>query len=493
MVPIVTEKFRRQLRQEAERWWSEGFIDASLYEKLSERYQFGNVEKDASDRFTAILMGLGGILLGLAAITFVAANWQEWSRTFKVILLLILFISVNVLGFHLWRRPTHQQGYQKLGQGLLLLGALILGANMALMSQMFHQSGNFYQLLLVWGLGVVAMAYSLRLTALGVLALLLIEMGYWSGWLEGASGHSPSALQLMVQHLPLVASLIFVPLAYWCRSRVIFGLAAIVITSSLIFNLNPLVDWWSNTSATPGRVVIAFTLPPALLWGYSNQIWQRFSATTRRSPQVIAQPPTDPFQPIARSLAIWFLGSLFYFFAFYWIWDVHASADRSSAVKLWGWLVSIDAIALGIVTGLGWLQIGRHLQRDRWFQEKSINSVTVAILLVLTGSIFFWHLQVQAIPEIATFVMNIMLFLLSIGLIRDGLALGNRNTFWGGMVLLVLGIVSRMLEYDTGLLLKAIVFALCGIGVIVAGLWFERNVTPHRPPSLPKSSQEELP
>jgi uncharacterized membrane protein len=31
-----------------------------------------------------------------------------------------------------------------------------------------------------------------------------------------------------------------------------------------------------------------------------------------------------------------------------------------------------------------------------------------------------------------------------------------------------------MFEYNTGLLLKAIVLFGCGIAVIVAGLWFER-------------------
>jgi cyanate permease len=81
--------------------------------------------------------------------------------------------------------------------------------------------------------------------------------------------------------------------------------------------------------------------------------------------------------------------------------------------------------------------------------------------------------------------------LLAVGLIRDGLALGERSPFWGGMVLLVLGIISRMLEYNTGLLLKSIVFALCGVGIIAAGLWFERNVKPHQS-SLPSASQETL-
>lgn len=499
---MVTEKFRRQLRQESEKWWTEGLIDADFYEKLAERYQFNKLEQDASNRFISILLGLGGILLGLGVITFIAANWQDWSRTFKVILLLSLFISVNVTGFYLWRRSP-QRGLQKLGHGLLLLGALILGANMSLMSQMFHQSGNFYQLLLVWGLGVLAMAYSLRLVSQGVLALILIGWGYSLGWVDWSIGQDGSMWQLLVRHMPLTGSLLFIPLAHWCRSRVIFALSAILVAVSLVFNLRPLAGWvYGNLTASGWIAVIAFTLPPALLWAYDRRMWQFSPLSSRRSVRTpLPQSPTsnpqlpipDPFQPIARSLSIWFLSILFYVFAFHWLWEVESSSNEP--FYQWHWEPLIDAIVLAIFAGLGWLQLRYQLreqlrQRSVWVQERAVNSGTVAGMMALTAGAFLWHFEVAAIPGGATLIFNILLFLLAVALIRDGLALGDRLTFWGGMSLLVLGIVSRMLEYNTDLLLKSIVFVLCGVGVIVAGLWFERNAKSGTKLSLPNSSQE---
>jgi uncharacterized membrane protein len=68
------------------------------------------------------------------------------------------------------------------------------------------------------------------------------------------------------------------------------------------------------------------------------------------------------------------------------------------------------------------------------------------------------------------------MFLLATGLIRIGLAQTQRFAFWGGMILLVSQIMSRTFEYDTELILKAFVFTLCGVGVILAGLWFERHL-----------------
>ncbi|MEB3293621.1 MAG: hypothetical protein VKJ24_10710, partial [Synechococcales bacterium] len=48
------------------------------------------------------------------------------------------------------------------------------------------------------------------------------------------------------------------------------------------------------------------------------------------------------------------------------------------------------------------------------------------------------------------------------------------------LVLIVLQITSRMLEYETELMLKALIFILCGAGVILAGLWFEKYMQHHR-------------
>jgi uncharacterized membrane protein len=481
---MASEKFRRQLRHESEQWWSEGLIDAALYEKLAARYQFDRLEKEASYRFVAILIGLGAVLLGLGAITFVAANWQVWPRAFKMLLLFSSFVGVNGVGFYLWRQPSTHGGQQRLGQGLLLLGALLLGANLGLMSQMFHQSGDWYELLLVWGLAVAAMAYSLQLTPLGVLALILVSLGYAVSWSGRSVWQESSGTALVIQHLPLVVSLVFVPLAYWCRSRIIFGLSAIAIAIALTFNLKPWNAW-----SVGWILAIAFVLPAALLWGYSTDLWR---IPARNRPRSSARPlpsggatSADPFQPIARSLALWFLSILFFIFAFRGWW-ITSPTEAIAQLQDWHWFLLIDAVVLGLVAALGWLQLKPQW---RWgqIQERWINSGTIAAFLLVTALLFIAHTPLVQVSVLLVVAFNAMLFLLALGLIRDGLALAHRFTFWGGMVLLILGIISRTLEYNTGLLLKAIVFTVCGVGVIVAGLRFERKT--HSPrSSSPHSS-----
>jgi uncharacterized membrane protein len=331
---------------------------------------------------------------------------------------------------------------------------------LGLMSQMFHQSGNPHELFLVWGLGVVAMAHSLRLVSLGLLAWILLAIGYTIAWAMqwgGGSGLS-QPLGLVVQHMPLVAAGLFVPLAYRCRSQVLFALAGIGVTVSLTLNLSQmLINGWIAALAT--------VLPPLLLWGYSSRIW-------RTGP--------DPFQPTARSLALWWLGLLFSGFSFELWWQ---GSDPGSIGTV-NWHVVVDAGLLLVIMGLGWsrllsgnrerYQAGYALQPD-WRPDRALHSATIAAFGLTAALLMVWQFEAGPLGSLGVFVFNAMLFLLAAGLIRDGLALGSRNAFWGGMVLLVLGIICRMLEYDTGLLLKSIVFALCGLGVIAAGLWFERR------------------
>lgn len=447
----MSDKFRRQLRQEVEQWHSEGLIDQTVYEQLGDRYKFNNLESSASNRFILILLGLGSVLLGLGIITFVAANWQVWARELKITLLLSGFIGINTAGFYLWQR-SNQQWQRRLGQALLLLGALVLGANMALMSQLFHQSGQVYQLCLVWGLGVLAMAYSLRLTMLGIVSSLLVWLGYL-GYLwepEVVAFGRLSWLQLLVQHLPVLVALLFIPLAYWCKSRWIFRLSAIAI----IFSLEANILRFNLLVASPWMGAIAFALPPALLWAYNDSL-------LRRHPL-----PVEVFSGIARSLAITFLSLLFYVFSFYGLWNTSLIASPENALSLSSPPL-LDLLLLGILALWQWLRLLR-----RW----NLNNYLVAGMILISAVVPVWHLSGTPQPAYAALIFNLLLFLLSVGLIREGLTQGKRHLFWGGMVLLTVSIFSRMLEYNTDLLFKSFVLFLCGFGLMGGGLWFERRL-----------------
>jgi uncharacterized membrane protein len=170
---MAKEEFRRQLKQEAEQWQKEGLISADLFQQIADRYEFSSLAPP-NQNFTVILYSLAGILIGLGVITFVAANWQSLDRVTKIILLFSWLIGINTIGFYLWRNSSQ---YKSLAQGLLLTGGLSFGAVIGLISQIFHLSGSWYGLYLIWGVGVIAMGASIEFQTLTMLGLILLGIG----------------------------------------------------------------------------------------------------------------------------------------------------------------------------------------------------------------------------------------------------------------------------------------------------------------------------
>ncbi|MBF2085539.1 DUF2157 domain-containing protein [Thermoleptolyngbya sp. C42_A2020_037] len=489
---MASEQFRRQLRREAEQWRIDGLIEPGQYEQLAAQYDFDALETGARDRFVVILLGLGCILLGLGVITFVAANWQAIPHMGKMVLLFSLFVAANAAGFYLWRRPKlhgRERWQHRLGHGLLLLGALVLGANLALAGQLFHRSGAFYELCLVWGLGVLAMAFGLRLRSLALLSILLMGVGYWSGMWEATQMQALGGLNGLMSLMPLVAGGLFTLLAYQCRSKVIFALGAIATVSALLVTLSDVGNQFSGPAAPGFLVAIACTLPPALLWSYDDALWWRL----RNAPL----PLTRPFRPVAQAIALIFLTATCYGFSFRSIWTpISDQPSFSQQVRILlshsgDLLLNPNLFVYTALMLIGWFYLAYPRHRgQRW--GLSQHDAVMLVFLLTVGLIPLWHWGVAPIQAIATYLFNVLLFLLSAAFIRQGLAQGSRSLFWYGMVMLVLQIISRMLEYETGLLLKSAVFALCGLAVLFVGLWFERHVRTLAPAAtLTPASQEE--
>jgi uncharacterized membrane protein len=464
---MLFDNFARKLRTEAQQWQDEGLIDRDLYEQLAERYQFNNLEALGRDRFVFILIALGAVLLALGVITFVAANWQALSREIKLILLVSLFLATNISGFYLWRQPLptavaarkSQRRKRTFGTGLILLGNLLIGANIGLLAQMFHIGGSAYQLYLAWGLAVVVMACTLHITTLAVLALVLLEIGYWTGlsevyyWEKYVSwGH------VMIRHMPLILAVVFVPLAYLCRSQWIFRLSAIAIVTNLQFNLRYFEALNLNTPFWAGLAALA--LPPALLWSYDDSVFLRFNSNLQR------------FQPTARTLTFVFFGINFYIYSFRWQWESSYSYTQKVSNSVPAWFPVIDVVIFTLLAIWQWWNLFRSRQNTRRIE---VTDIFVGSFIFISSAVIVLHHFRVIVPTISIFTFNVLLAVLACCLIKEALEFGKRGAYWGGIILLTLQILSRMLEYDTQLLFKSLVFILCGVAVIGAGIWFERR------------------
>lgn len=146
---------RDWLAAELAYWEAEGLLTPQQGEAIRKLYRWE--EESARSRTTATVSILGAVLLGLGAILFVAANWPEIPRSWRVALLLSATLGSHGLGWWLWR---DQARYPRVGHALVLLGNLLYGAGIWQIGQMYHLEIHWSAGFLAWALGCLATAWA---------------------------------------------------------------------------------------------------------------------------------------------------------------------------------------------------------------------------------------------------------------------------------------------------------------------------------------------
>jgi uncharacterized membrane protein len=170
--------FHRRLKQEIEIWLRENLITPEQRDRILARYELLKQaeEKAGPGKLVTTITILGSILIGVGVILFIAANWSEIPRWGK---LGIIFSSMSVgygLGFYL----RYERGnYPKVGASLILLGSFIFGAGIFLIAQIYHITVHYPNGPLLWGLGVLPLAYLLGFRT--ILTLAVIDLLIWLG------------------------------------------------------------------------------------------------------------------------------------------------------------------------------------------------------------------------------------------------------------------------------------------------------------------------
>jgi uncharacterized membrane protein len=313
------------------------------------------------------------------------------------------------------------------------------------------------------------MAYGLRHRGLAILAVVLMGLGgFWgwgesSWWWSGLNGIPQiTPYSVAIANLPLLAGLLFIPLAYRCRSKVVFSLTIVVILSSFI-------SMWMDISTYSGRTfaVLLLILPTVLLWSYDDTLWADLRSSIFRGRSPVNPIRERMFQPIAQVFSMMNFGALLYLCSFRWNFLGAEPNYTNEAHSLWRFAL-VGLVALLGLAVVQWVYLVRS-------QRRNFNS---SLAIGGMAMVFVISALISAIPTdpMFTFMTNALLAMLGMGCIRESLLSQSRSTFWYGMGLIVLQIFSRVLEYDTDLLLKAFMFVICGIAMIAAGIWFEKSV-----------------
>lgn len=198
------------LSGESEGWVEDGLISADVRGRILDRYE-------VSKQFPAIVLTLGIAMIGIGILSFIAANWQEIGRMFRIALVVAGYAGC-VAAAYLSERRGHRNGA---GALLLLSGFMLLGG-LALMSQIFHIQGSLGGLLVTW---LITFAPTLLLSKnLSVYLLYEVVSLVYMNWIYVYVGRwfrareealfDPAALFQPWQ--PLVLMLFLGAAAWWC-------------------------------------------------------------------------------------------------------------------------------------------------------------------------------------------------------------------------------------------------------------------------------------
>ena len=138
---------RKFLETESPAWVSEGLISEEQRQRLLARYP-----SDA--KALGLLPLLGSLLVGLSALSVVAANWQGLPTTVRMALMLGSLVGAYAAGNYFLKR-----GNFSLGHGLIGLGLILFGASIILTSQLYQLVGYDVSGLLAWVVAGVALCY----------------------------------------------------------------------------------------------------------------------------------------------------------------------------------------------------------------------------------------------------------------------------------------------------------------------------------------------
>lgn len=175
--------YKDRVRQDLDRWIGAGLVDAGKRDAILATLP----ETRRMDAATA-LAWVGGVLLGVAIIAFVAANWDVTPKLVRFATLLVAFLGLAAAAA--WaaqkERPT-------LSNILLTVAALVFAASIGLTGQIFDIAGDPRSAAYGAGVAGFALAAAGRSTGAALVGLIFIAIGDFTEhqWFSGADSEAP--------------------------------------------------------------------------------------------------------------------------------------------------------------------------------------------------------------------------------------------------------------------------------------------------------------
>lgn len=425
----LSRRMKVQLRRLVDTWNRQGIIESDQAARI---YRLHDLENARAVGFWDIFLGfvyiVGAVLIGVGVISFVAFHWSGMNRWLKLTLISLLMAGFYISGFVFWRGSGKMP---RLGHTLTLIGTLVFGANIGLVSQIFHIRGQVENAFLVWAIGAFAAGYLLWSSPNMVVGCAAMFCWFVSGVSHYLGGE--------LWYFPLVFVAALVPFIVLKRSNVLL----VLVLLSLCF------------------YVPAFTAGER--WGYYFVM-----SVSGLSLLYIGLGMVDPRFRAGlaggglRVLGVFLTATVLFFVSFH---EIAKEIFDEPMVFNWKGM-GAGLLVFGLPALAVWLW-GLYSRRSEagtvcYYALAGLGSIGLCLLYAIGNA---WSMTAFA---------NVVLFALAGTMIWKGFSAESRGYFWSAVLLIGVLIFARTVEYRSGLLIKAAVFTGSGIAVVTAGILFER-------------------
>jgi uncharacterized membrane protein len=183
---MFDRSYRQRLEADLTRWEADGVITPAVLAAI--RSALPPLAPEIN--IPVVVAIVGGVLIAAAFLAFVAAHWAEFARLLRFAILVAGIVGAN--GGGAW---FARAGRSVLADLCASVGAIIFGAGIALVGQMYHLGEDFAGGMLLWAGG--ALATAALTNSRGALAVALAAGSVWSA-MRVFDTHD-------VPHLPFVA------------------------------------------------------------------------------------------------------------------------------------------------------------------------------------------------------------------------------------------------------------------------------------------------
>lgn len=175
--------YKDKVKHDLDRWIGEGLVAADKRDAILATIP----DARRLDAATA-LAWVGGILLGIAIITFVAANWDATPKLARFAILLAAFAALS--GGGAWAAHKERNVASNI---LLTVASLVFAAAIGLTGQIFDIAGDPRSAAYAAGVAAFALALAGRSTGAASAGLILIGLGDFTDrqWFAGGESEAP--------------------------------------------------------------------------------------------------------------------------------------------------------------------------------------------------------------------------------------------------------------------------------------------------------------